>query len=192
MTEQRRPGFLGKEQRGNVNRLVSQAIGIPVQLITRFGGSETVKKLGLLEPAQRFLYGRAKHGLQTANQVTSRFKKRPAAKEPDRMTAPDKPTLFDLNLTDEQELARDTMHRFAEDVMRPLAEEADETWSAPSSYLQQSHELGLTMMAVPESHGGFGEQRSVVSNALIAEDLAWGDLGLAFAALAPLSVVNGL
>ncbi len=81
MTERHQPGFLGKVQKGNVNRLIEHAMGIPVQLMTRFGGSDTAKRLGLLEPAQRFLYGRAKHGLQTANQVANRFKKRPAAKK---------------------------------------------------------------------------------------------------------------
>jgi alkylation response protein AidB-like acyl-CoA dehydrogenase len=45
---------------------------------------------------------------------------------------------------------------------------------------------------VPESLGGTASEASVVTGALVAEDLAQGDLGLALAALAPIGVANAL
>lgn len=47
-------------------------------------------------------------------------------------------------------------------------------------------------MTVPEALGGAAERVSAVSHMLIAEDLARGDMGLGYAALAPLSFVNAL
>ena len=49
---------------------------------------------------------------------------------------------------------------------------------------EQSHELGLVANALPEAQGGGGE-RSAITSALIAEELAWGDLSIALAILSP-------
>lgn len=100
--------------------------------------------------------------------------------------------LFDLTLTDDQRLTRETMQRFAESELRKLARQTDETRTVPRDLLQKAHELGITALAVPEEHGGAGSERSPVSNVLVAEDLGKGDLGLALAILAPLGFVNAL
>ena len=47
-------------------------------------------------------------------------------------------------------------------------------------------------MGIPESLGGVGTERSAVTNALIAEALAHGDMGLAVACLAPSAVSTAL
>jgi hypothetical protein len=103
-----------------------------------------------------------------------------------------KPSLFDLTLSESQQLVRDTMVSFAKDSLRPVALHADEESHSDPALLQAAHELGLTQLAVPESLGGVGETRSVMTNVLVAEDLARGDMGLAFAALAPVAVVHAL
>ncbi|MDY6941414.1 MAG: acyl-CoA dehydrogenase family protein [Pseudomonadota bacterium] len=100
--------------------------------------------------------------------------------------------LFDLTPTDEQRMTREAMQRFAESEMRPIARNSDENYELPAEFLQQAHELGITMLAVPEEFGGAGQDRSPISNVLIAEDLAKGDMGLALAVLSPLGVVNTL
>ncbi|MBW2589050.1 MAG: acyl-CoA dehydrogenase family protein, partial [Deltaproteobacteria bacterium] len=51
---------------------------------------------------------------------------------------------------------------------------------------------GAMAMAVPEALGGAAEHVSAVSQMLIVEDLARGDMGLAYAALSPLSFVNAI
>jgi len=50
--------------------------------------------------------------------------------------------------------------------------------------LEQAHELGLVANALPEAFGGGGE-RSAIAGALIAEELAYGDLAIALAILSP-------
>jgi alkylation response protein AidB-like acyl-CoA dehydrogenase len=53
-------------------------------------------------------------------------------------------------------------------------------------------ELGLTLMALPESLGGAGMARDPVSHVLNLEDLAHGDLSLALGLMTPLSFVNAI
>jgi alkylation response protein AidB-like acyl-CoA dehydrogenase len=60
----------------------------------------------------------------------------------------------------------------------------------PEGFLLKTVDLGLNFMPVPEALGGVGAGRSPVSNVLNAEDLAWGDMSMAIATLAPLSVIN--
>jgi len=98
--------------------------------------------------------------------------------------------LFDLTLTDEQQLTRETMQRFAASEIAPLARRVDESGAVPDAFLDGSAGLGVASVVLPEEYGGAGLERSPVSNVLIAEDLARGDMGLALAALAPLGVAN--
>ncbi|MAT94948.1 MAG: oxidoreductase [Halioglobus sp.] len=108
------------------------------------------------------------------------------------MTEAAQDLLFDLTLSDEQRMNRDTMQRFAAQEMRDLAPAVDLGGADVGSFLPRSAELGLTLLPIPEALGGAGMQRSPVSNALIHEDLAHGDLGLALGAVAPLGFVNTL
>lgn len=87
---------------------------------------------------------------------------------------------------------RDTLRRFADEVMQPAAREADERSTPPDDFLEAFGELGAISMAVPEVMGGAAERVSAVSQMLVAEDLARGDMGLAYAALSPLSFVHAI
>ncbi len=100
--------------------------------------------------------------------------------------------LFDLTLTDEQYMTRDSLQRFANAEISSLARAADEAGDAPAGFYDKTLELGLTLMPIPEALGGAGVARSPVSNVLNAEDLARGDLSLALGALTPLAVANTL
>jgi len=86
---------------------------------------------------------------------------------------------------EEQQLIRDTVADFAKEQIRPLSHEADEKGDVPSSVLQAGWDLGLVLSAIPEDLGGAGDSRSAVTGALIAEELAWGDLSIALNLLAP-------
>jgi alkylation response protein AidB-like acyl-CoA dehydrogenase len=87
--------------------------------------------------------------------------------------------------TEEQEVVRDTLRDFAAQAVRPLAREADEDSKLPEEFLAKSCELGLVATQLPAGQGGGGEARSPITNALVLEELAWGDAALALAALAP-------
>ncbi|MBW2269878.1 MAG: acyl-CoA dehydrogenase family protein [Deltaproteobacteria bacterium] len=87
--------------------------------------------------------------------------------------------------SEEQQVVREAMHEFAEQVLRPASREADEASALPDAVLAQLHELGLVATQLPEAFGGGGEQRSPLTNAILLDELAWGDAAFAMAALAP-------
>ncbi|KCK50785.1 acyl-CoA dehydrogenase family protein, partial [Mycobacterium tuberculosis] len=53
-------------------------------------------------------------------------------------------------------------------------------------------ELGITAINIPEDFDGIAEHRSSVTNVLVAEALAYGDMGLALPILAPGGVASAL
>lgn len=89
------------------------------------------------------------------------------------------------NLSEEDVLLKRETHKFAAEVMRPIAWELDrmspeESVAAGSplwDFLRQGYELGYHLMAVPEQHGGLG--LSGLQLWLVLEELAWGSAGLA-------------
>lgn len=93
--------------------------------------------------------------------------------------------MFDLELTEEQQLVRDTVASFAQNEIRPIARDSDESGSIPQSVSDQAFELGLIHSALPEAQGGYGEVRSAVTGAIVAEELGWGDAAIAMHLLAP-------
>jgi acyl-CoA dehydrogenase len=92
--------------------------------------------------------------------------------------------LIDFEPSEEQQLILDTVRQFAGQEIRPRARECEESGKLPGEVLAQAHELGLVANALDEAYGGGGE-RSAVTGALIAEELAWGDLAIALALLSP-------
>lgn len=112
-----------------------------------------------------------------------------AASKP-REARPAADDLFDLSLSDEQQMLVDMLQGFALEVLRPAAHEADAQARVPAALINQAHELGLAHYGVSEAQGGLAGERTVLSNALIAESLAQGDFSLAAALLVPLSAAN--
>ena len=94
--------------------------------------------------------------------------------------------------TEEQELVRDTLREFAAEAMRPHARAQDEASEPSEELLGQLHELGLASTAIPETYGGGGEARSPITNALVLEELGYGDASLAVAAMAPAGFANAV
>ncbi|MDB4972085.1 MAG: acyl-CoA dehydrogenase, C-terminal domain protein [Myxococcaceae bacterium] len=176
---------------------LERATGLSLKLLNQLAGSKTLERMGALGPLERLLYRGTKTSVSTAVDAVKRARPVIALLKPARMKSADgseKPRndLFDLTLTDSQQLVRDSMQKFAKNRLRPLALEADEASEPPAGLLDEAHALGLSMLAVPEALGGAGEERSPMTNVLVAEDLARGDMSLAFAALAPVSVVHAI
>ena len=93
--------------------------------------------------------------------------------------------MINFELDEEQQLIRDTVISFARDEIRPHAREADEHGSVPPALVQKGWELGLVQSVIPEEHGGFGNAHSAITGAVVAEELAYGDLAIAVHLLAP-------
>jgi len=94
--------------------------------------------------------------------------------------------MADFTLDEDQQQIQDMMRRFAQNEFRPVARECDEAAQLPPELLDKVWELGFCPNAIPERYGGYELGRSVVTSAIMAEELAWGDVSLALAALSPL------
>ncbi len=100
--------------------------------------------------------------------------------------------MISFELSEEQTSVREAMQGFASDVLRPAAREYDEASAIPDLFFQQAWALGLTATQIPESYGGYGAERSPFTNALVLEELAYGDAALAVAAMTPCLFANAL
>lgn len=98
--------------------------------------------------------------------------------------------LFDLTPDEDQALMRETVRKFVQVEIKDKARAADEAGAAPEGFYGRVQELGFNAVCIPEDYGGLGADRSPVSNTLIAEDLAYGDLSLALGSMSALSFVN--
>ncbi|TVR22181.1 MAG: acyl-CoA dehydrogenase [Anaerolineaceae bacterium] len=86
--------------------------------------------------------------------------------------------------TEDQQLLVDTIRRYADKNIRPAAHDVDEAEAPDMDVIQAGWQLGLIPSALPEELGGFGDM-SAISGAMIAEELAFGDLSVAMHLLAP-------
>ena len=100
--------------------------------------------------------------------------------------------MISFGMSEEQELVRDAMREFAADAIRPIARESDEAAEVPADFLETAWTLGLTNTQIPEQFGGVGEERSLVTNAILLEELAHGDASLAMVAVAPSLFANAV
>jgi acyl-CoA dehydrogenase len=100
--------------------------------------------------------------------------------------------MVSFELSEEQRLLRETVAAFATEQMRPLAREADERCEAPESVIAKAWEFGLVATAIPERYGGFGDQPSALTGAIVLEELGYGDLSMALHVLAPRLLVYPL
>jgi alkylation response protein AidB-like acyl-CoA dehydrogenase len=166
-------------------------IGAAMRALTAVTGSEFAKKYGLADPINRVAYQGTKTGFQTLGAANRAFTKATGDGTPKRPATSTK-GLFNLNPDDEQQMIADTVKEFATEILRPAAYEADAKAEAPAEILERSAELGITMINVPEEYDGAAAERGVVTNALVAEAMAYGDMGLAIPLLAPSGVATTL
>jgi len=173
---------------------MERAIEQSLRALSQLATSPLLERMGLSDSVEKLVARGTKAGLRAASQVARQAAPMVKLLKPERLRAEGQsvPELFDLTPTDQQELVVETMSRFAKERMRPAGLLADEACGPPAGFLAECHELGLSQLAVPEALGGAGDARSVVTNVLVAEELARGDMGLALAALAPLGVVHAL
>jgi butyryl-CoA dehydrogenase len=75
-----------------------------------------------------------------------------------------------IELLEEQRLLRDTVRRFAEEVVAPRAREIDDSGEFPLGFFKQAAELGLGGVAVPEEYGGAGMDN--LSYCLVIEEVS--------------------
>ena len=94
---------------------------------------------------------------------------------------------LDLDLTEEDNELKRAAHRFAKEVMRPIAKKLDEMTpeqviaedSPFWEFMRKAYELGYHTILIPESYGGMN--LTPKQQAIIYEELAWGSVGLTVA-----------
>ncbi len=172
--------------------LTSNAMGLGLRALNRLAGLPLVDKLGLRRSTERALYTGARVGFRTAGAVGRGFKATQTLLKPERLAGAPSRHLFDLTPDDEQNMLRDAVLSYAQEQLRPAAAAADAEGAAPEALLLAAAELGIAQLGIPEALGGAGAQRNAVTNVLIAEAMAQGDLSLAVACLAPSAVSTAL
>jgi alkylation response protein AidB-like acyl-CoA dehydrogenase len=161
-------------------------------LLAPIVGQEFLDKYHLRDPLNRTLKYGVKTGFSVAGATSRQFKRVQGLRGgPTRLKASGK-DYFDLTPDDDQQLIVETVDQFAQEILRPAAAEADEAAKYPADLIAKAAELGVTAVNVPEDFEGIAAHRSSVTNVLVAEALAYGDMGLALPILAPGGVASAL
>lgn len=170
----------------------NQLQGFGLNMLSRFAQSDWPDRLRVRKPFEKLLYTGSKNGFRLVGVAARQFGKGGAKLDGKQRLPAASKGLFDLSLTDEQQMMRETLQRFAREQVRPAAHGADHDARFPAELRTQALELGLNFYAVPEALGGMAAEQSVVTNVLMAEDLGHGDFTLGAALLAPMGVANAL
>lgn len=163
-----------------------------LRVLGRLAGSDLLDRLNARRPAERALFHATKNGFRTAATAGRTFTAAAKLARPARQPYSSSGGLFDLTLDDEQSMLRDAIGDFARAKVRPAAAEADAARATSPELLADAAELGVGMLGIPEELGGVMVEQSAVTAALAAETLAVGDMGIAYAALAPAAVATAL
>lgn len=173
-----------------MSNMMNKAQGFGLSLITKIAGSEVLDQLKLRKFVEKSLYQGSKTGFKVLNKTQKVFKPQPLDKQ--RLPNQVNKNLFDLSLTEEQQMTVDAMSQFAEEVLYALAHDADHQAQFPEQLWQHLVDLGLNDYALPEALGGVAAEQNIVSNILIAESLAKGDFSLTAGLLSTFSVINAI
>ncbi|OTG62020.1 acyl-CoA dehydrogenase [Acinetobacter sp. ANC 3903] len=173
-----------------MTNMVNKAQGLGLSLITRIAGSDVLDQFKLRKFLEKSLYQSSKMGFKTLSKTQKVFK---ASSGVSKQRLPNQQkSLFDLSLTEEQQMSCDAMDQFASEVLYPLAAEADNKEQFPATLWQHAADLGLNYYALPEAFGGVAAEKNILSNILIAEHLAKGDFSLTAGLLSTFSVINAI
>src|SRR5258705_3215740 len=176
------------EERGVAER----SMGLGLRWLSRLAGSDLLDRIRIRKQVERALFTGTKNGFRSATAAGRTFKAAQKLSRPARQ-APSKPrALFDLTPDDEQQMLQEGVRDFAETKVRPVAKQADFDCSTPADLLGQANELGINMLGVPEELGGVMHEQASVTSVLIGDALAHGDMGVAYAALAPGAVATAI
>ncbi|MBB88177.1 MAG: butyryl-CoA dehydrogenase, partial [Xanthomonadales bacterium] len=164
--------------------IADQSMARGLRVLNRLAGGNLLDRLGVRKQSERAIYHASRTGFGVAAAPARSFKgsKPNGAK---RLPNVGDPGLFDLTPSEDQAMLQDAAQRFADEALRPAAADANEASTADQALLDMANELGIAILGIPEELGGAGTERSTVTNVLVAEALAHGDMGLAFACLAP-------
>ncbi|HEX7059896.1 MAG TPA: acyl-CoA dehydrogenase family protein [Solirubrobacterales bacterium] len=172
--------------------MAERSMGLGLRWLNRLAGSDLLDRIRIRKQVERALFTGTKRGFRSATAAGRTFKAAQKLGRPARQ-APGKPrSLFDIAPDDEQQMLQEGVRDFAAAKLRPAATQADFDCATPAELLVQANELGINTLGIPEELGGVMHEQAAVTSALIGEALAHGDMGIAYAALAPGAVATAI
>jgi alkylation response protein AidB-like acyl-CoA dehydrogenase len=177
---------------GKNGGVAERSMGLGLRALNKLAGSELLDRVGIRKQVEKIVYSASKNGFRTATAAGRTFKKAQNLGKPARQSTGKPKALFDVTPDDEQQMFQEAVRDFAVAKVRPAAQAADADNSTPPELLEQANELGINMLGVPEELGGVMQEQAAVGSVLIGEALGHGDLGIAYAALAPGAVATAI
>ncbi len=172
--------------------VAERGMGFGLRQLNRLAGSDLLDRIRIRKQVERALFQGTKNGFRSATAAGRTFKAAQQLGKPARQKKSRSKGLFDLGPDDEQQMFQEGGRAFAADKVRPAAHEADAACATPVELLAEATELGVNMLGVPEELGGVMHEQSAVTSVLIGEALSHGDMGIAYAALAPGAVATAI
>jgi alkylation response protein AidB-like acyl-CoA dehydrogenase len=172
--------------------ITERSMAVGLRALNRLAGSTVLDRVRARKPVERALHSLTKNGFRSATAAGRTFKAAQKLAGPARQATGKPRSLFDITPDDEQQMLQEAVGDFAAEKVRAGAQDADSACATPPELLAQINELGVNMLGVPEQLGGVMHERAAVSSVLIAEALAHGDMGVAYAALAPGAVATAI
>jgi len=172
--------------------MAERGMGFGLRALNRLAGSDLLDRIRIRKGVEKALFQGTKNGFRSATAAGRTFKAAQQLGKPARQKKGKSKGLFDVTPDDEQQMFQEAGRAFAADQIRPAALAADDACATPPELLAQTAELGVSMLGVPEELGGVMVEQSAVTSVLIGEALAHGDMGIAYAALAPGAVATAI
>ena len=172
--------------------MAERGMGYGLRALNRLAGSDLLDRIRIRKQVEKALFQGTKNGFKGATAAGRAFKATQSLGKPARQKKGKSKGLFDLTPDDEQQMFQEAGKAFAEEKIRPAAKAADDERRTPAEILAQATELGVATLGVPAELGGVMEEGAATTTALIGEALAHGDMGIAYAALAPGAVATAI
>lgn len=173
--------------------LAGQVQGFGLAILNRIASSDWPDKLNVRKPMEKFLYQGSKTGFRVMTTAARQFSTpKTSNNEAVRLKSTAERGVFDLTLSDEQQMVRDSLQAFAKEQIRPAAHDADAAGAIPSELKALAQELGLLYYAVPEALGGMANEQNLTTQMLALEDLGYGDFSIGAALFSSVSFANAL
>jgi hypothetical protein len=172
--------------------MAERGMGYGLRALNHLAGSDLLDRIRIRKQVERALFQGTKGGFRSATAAGRTFKAAQQLGKPARQKKGKSKGLFDLHPDDEQQMFQEAGRAFAAEKVRPAAHDADDNCATPAELLAEATELGVNMLGVPEELGGVMHEQSAVTSVLIGEALAHGDMGIAYAALAPGAVATAI
>ncbi len=177
---------------GKGGGVAERSMGFGLRALNWLAGSDLLDRIRMRKQVERALFQGTKGGFRTATAAGRTFRAAQKLGKPARQATGKPRSLFDISPDDEQQMFQEAVRDFAEAKVRPAAQAADAERKTPAELVSQASELGVNMLGIPEELGGVMHEQAATTSALVGEALGRGDIGIAYAVLAPGAVATAI